>query len=340
VLTELFRFVGPSHALEIAGIKLVGFNAENGGKLLFSLAYVLAVLILSRLLRLLGRLLLGGWVHARVRFWTGQGINLTTTLLTVIGLTSIWFDDPTRLATAVGLITAGLAFALQKVVTALAGYAVILRGKTFGIGDRIRMGGVRGDVIALSFIQTTIMEMGQPPDVQSDEPAMWVMGRQYTGRIVTLTNDKIFEEPVYNYTREFPYIWDEMRLPISFQADHRRVERILLDAANRHSVQSEQINGDVMEELRRRYFMRAADIKPHVYFRLTSNWLELTVRFLAPAHSIRELKSAMSLEVLKALEEAGVGIASTTFEIVGLPPVRVQVESDHDDCQSTKPVPK
>ena len=129
-------------------------------------------------------------------------------------------------------MTAGLAFALQKVVTAVAGYFVILRGKTFNVGDRITMGGVRGDVIALGFIQTTIMEMGQPPAVEANtDPAMWVRSRQFTGRIVTVTNDKIFDEPVYNYTRDFPYIWEEMRLPIGYKADRARAERILLDAA-------------------------------------------------------------------------------------------------------------
>ena len=115
-----------------------------------------------------------------------------------------WFDDPARLTTALGLVTAGLAFALQKVVTAVAGYFVILQGRTFNVGDRITMGGVRGDVIALGFIQTTIMEMGQPPAVQNADPAMWVHSRQYTGRLVTVSNAEIFDEPVYNYTRDFP----------------------------------------------------------------------------------------------------------------------------------------
>ena len=153
-----------------------------------------------------------------------------------MGLVSIWFDDPTRLTTALGLVTAGLAFALQKVVTAFAGYFVILRGRTFNVGDRITMGGVRGDVIALGFIQTTIMEMGQPPSVQNADPAMWVRSRQYTGRIVTVSNAKIFDEPVYNYTREFPYIWEEMTLPITYTADRARAERILLEVAGRHTV--------------------------------------------------------------------------------------------------------
>src|SRR5207237_3024096 len=132
----------------------------------------------------------------------------------LIGVASIWFDDPTRLTTAMGLVTAGLAFALQRVVTAVAGYLLILRGNTFNVGDRIVMGGVRGDVVALGFLQTTIMEMGQPPPVQNPDPAMWVKARQYTGRMVTVSNAKVFDEPVFNYTRDFPYIWDELTIPV------------------------------------------------------------------------------------------------------------------------------
>jgi small-conductance mechanosensitive channel len=339
VLAQIVQFVGPDRALEIGGIKLVGINAQNGGKLLFSLAFVLAVIAFSRLLRWLARLALRGHTNERTQFWTGQGVHLTTAILMVIGLLSIWFDDPARLATAVGLISAGLAFALQKVVTALAGYVVILRGKTFSIGDRIRMGGVRGDVIALSFIQTTIMEMGQPPEVQSDEPAMWVMGREYTGRIVTLTNDKIFEEPVYNYTREFPFIWDEMRVPIPYQADRGGVEQMLLDVAARNTVDLEQLGSDNIDEIQRRYFLRTADIKPHVYFRLTSNWVEMSIRFVARAYEVRQLKNVMTREILQGLEQLGVSIASTTFEVVGLPHMNVHLEYE-DDRQSVKPAPK
>ena len=73
-------------------------------------------------------------------------------MITAPGLLEIWFDNPNRLATAMGLVTAGMALALQKLTTALAGYFVILCDRIFSVGDRITMGGVRGDVIALSFI--------------------------------------------------------------------------------------------------------------------------------------------------------------------------------------------
>ncbi len=175
---------------------LVGFNADNGRKILFSCAFLGVVWLTGRLLKWMTHGSTGS--HDRRAFWTRQAISIAVTLINILGLLSIWFDDPTRLATALGLVTAGLAFALQRVVTAIAGYILILRGKTFNVGDRITFGGIRGDVIGLGFLQTVIMEMGQPPAVQNADPAMWVQGRQFSGRIVTVTNAKIFDDPVFN----------------------------------------------------------------------------------------------------------------------------------------------
>jgi small-conductance mechanosensitive channel len=249
----------------------------------------------------------------------------------LLGVLSIWFDDPARLATALGLISAGLAFALQKVVSAVAGYVVILRGNTFNVGDRIVMGGVRGDVVALGFIHTTIMEMGQPPPVQTDQPAMWVKSRQYTGRIVAVSNAKVFDEPVYNYTRDFAYIWEEMSLPVPYGADRLRAEQILLQAAERYSPAATELSEASLAELRRRYFMRTVDVKPHVYYRLTDNWLELTVRFLTADHAIRDVKDAMARDILEGLDQAGISVASATFALVEAPTLRLEPVNERGD---------
>lgn len=325
---DIIQLVGPNHAVQIFGVKLVGINAENNRKLLFTLVFILFAVTLGRILRAVTALLLQGRHNERIGFWVRQAISITTVLVLIVGLVSTWFDDPTRLATAFGLISAGLAFALQKVVTAVAGYFVILRGKTFNVGDRITMGGVRGDVIGLSFTQTTIMEMGQAPAEQDVPPAMWVRARQYTGRIVTVTNDKIFDEPVYNYTREFPYIWDEMSIPISYNADRAKAEQSLLDVARRHTVKLSELSEPAIKEMERRYVMKPADMEPRVFWRLTDNWIELTVRFIARDSGVRELKDAMSRDLMKGLDEAGIGIASGTYEIVGMPPLRVTQISD------------
>jgi small-conductance mechanosensitive channel len=274
----------------------------------------------------LARTLLARREKARIQFWTRQAIQLFLAIILIVGFLSIWFDDPGRLSTGLGLVTAGLAFALQKVVASLAGYLIILRGKTFNVGDRITMGGVRGDVISLGFMQTTILEMGQPPAVQNADPAMWVKARQYSGRIVTVSNSKIFDEPIYNYSREFPYLWEEMMVPIPFKANRKEAESILLGSAERHTVDIAQIGVEDARELERRYLVRIGELKPRVFLRITDNWIELTVRFIVRDHEIREVKDAMSREILDRFENAGIDIASATFEVVGIPPIMVERE--------------
>lgn len=316
------QFVGPNHNLQVDGIKLLGVNADNGRKLVLTLSFLVILYVVNKILRAIAGKVEG--TGQKIAFWTGQGISLFLFLLGIVGILSIWFDNPTRLATGVGLVGAGLAFAMQKVVTSFAGYFVILRGKTFNVGDRITMGGVRGDVIALNFIQTVIMEMGEPPAVQEDDPGMWVHSRQYSGRIVTISNAAIFEKPVYNYTREFPYIWEEMHIPISYKDDWERVERIMLDAVTRHTSDIANMAQPELERLKRDFFIEAADLTPRVYVRLTDNWIELAVRFLCRTHDVRGLKNGISRELLAELMKANIGIASSTYDIVGLPPIRVE----------------
>ena len=312
--------------MEMFGINWVGIDAENGRKLLLSLLFIALVLLISTGLRGLVNLVLGRTDHAtkQTRFWTRQGVSLLAALVLIIGLLSIWYNDRTRLATAFGLMSAGLAFALQKVITSIAGYFVILRGSTFTVGDRISMGGVRGDVVHLGFIQTTIMEMGQPPSVQSADPAMWVRSRQFTGRIVTVSNSQIFEEPVFNYTRDFPLMWEEMVIPITYQADRARVESIMLAAASEHAVDADAPAAATKKDLQERFGVSPLDLVPKVFFRITDNWLELTVRFVVDTHGVRSVKDAMSRVIVDELDKAGIGIASATYDIVGFPPIEVR----------------
>jgi small-conductance mechanosensitive channel len=195
----------------------------------------------------------------------------------------------------------------------------LLAAEIFGI----KMGGVRGDVIRIGFVQTTIMEMGQPPAEQSENPGMWVEARQYSGRIVSVSNAMIFDEPVYNYSRDFPFIWEEMHIPISYKDDRRRAEQIILEAAERHALTETDLPEEAMREMRRRYFMKTSSVKPNVYWRITDNWVELSVRFVTHVEGIRDVKDHMTREILEQFDQAGIGIASGTYAIVEVPPIRV-----------------
>jgi len=309
----------PAHGLKVFGVTLVGTTTENGHKLALTIAFIAIAWVIAWALRQVLKLFIGSRSGTRFQFWAKQGVSLIVAAIVTLGILSIWFDNPARLASALAVVGAGLAFALQRVITAVAGYFVILRGKTFNVGDRIVMGGVRGDVIGLSFMQTRIMEMGQPPKVdEQTQPAMWVHSRQFTGRIVTVTNDKVFDEPVYNYTHEFPYIWDEINLPIHYSEDYSTVDKLLLDAARKHAVSRKKIGDEEVKRLKERFGINVGEIDPQLYWRMTENWLEVTVRFLVPDHGAREIKDRMTREILAGLEKARIPIAAIRQEGVTL----------------------
>lgn len=92
----------------------------------------------------------------------------------------------TGLSTAIGLAGAGITYALREVIMSIAGWFAILFGDFFETGDRVLLGGIKGDVVDIGVLRTTLMEIGE-----------WVNGDQYTGRIVRVANSYIFSSPVY-----------------------------------------------------------------------------------------------------------------------------------------------
>jgi small-conductance mechanosensitive channel len=296
-----------------------------GMRFLFSVGLVVTTVAISVVLRTLASKVSAGRDSDKTRFWIEQAVSLAALVTIVVGLLVLWFDDPARLTGALGLATAGVAVALQRVITSFAGYLIILRGNVFTVGDRITMGSVRGDVIALGFMQTTVMEMGQSPPEISAAPATWVQGRQYSGRIVRITNDRIFDSPVYNYTRDFPYVWEEIRVPIHHGADRSTAEKLLLDIARRHTGSIVEEARPALRKLQRMFFLPdEIGIEPRVYFNVTDNYLELSLRFLSREPGVRDLKDAIFRDILNGFETSHLSIASTSSEITVVNPVRVE----------------
>ncbi|HEX5258917.1 MAG TPA: mechanosensitive ion channel family protein [Sphingomicrobium sp.] len=312
---------GQVEGLRIFGVTLIGATQHNLHKLILTLGFIAVAWIFAWALRQFLKLFIGTRSGTRFQFWAKQGVSLVVAGIVILGVLSIWFDSPARLASVLGLVGAGIAFALQRVITAVAGYFVILRGKTFNVGDRVLMGGVRGDVIGLTFMQTRIMEMGQSPR-EKDDDASWVRSRQFTGRIVTVTNDKVFDCPVYNYTHEFAYIWDEISFPIHFHQDFEKAERIILDAANEQAQTAKRLGKEEVKRLEDRFGIDAGAIDPQVFWRITQDWLELTVRFLGPDHGIRHIKDRVTRQIIAGFEKANILIAATRQEGVTLQPAK------------------
>jgi small-conductance mechanosensitive channel len=146
--------------------------------------------------------------------------------------------------------------------------------------------------------------------------------------MIRVTNDKIFDSPVYNFTRNFPYFWDEMQLPISYKDNRREAERILLEVGHKHTDAIVREAKPHIEKLVKEYRLATSpEIEPHVYMRLTDNWVNFSLRFLIPIEGGRAIKDKMSRDLIDGLDVAKIGIASGTYEIVGMPKLEVQVEN-------------
>jgi small-conductance mechanosensitive channel len=257
-----------------------------------------------------------GALVIRARFWGKQVLRMAILLAVVGGLLWAWKSTGHDIGAPAGWIAAGIAVAAQRVITSFAGYLILLPGNVFTVGDRITIGGVRGDVVSLGFMQTTVMEMGQTPAEQSDDPSMWIRARQYSGRIVRVTNDKIFDTPVYNYTRDFQFLWEEVMVPVAYGDPYERVEAIMRDATTKHTASIVEQAKQKLPKLEKKYFHEETPrLEPKVYLRITDNWIELSARYLAPARGSRELSDAINRDILAAMIAEGIAVASVTQTI-------------------------
>lgn len=95
--------------------------------------------------------------------------------LALLSIVVVWAEFGRQAGFVVGGLSAGVAFALQNVLGSFAAWIGILVGKVFRTGDRVMMGGVRGDVIDVSPLRTTIMEIGSPGSEKDSD--IWVHAR-------------------------------------------------------------------------------------------------------------------------------------------------------------------
>ncbi len=276
-----------------------------------TLAVVVLAAILHRVARAFARRRLTDAFH---RYYTQKAITYLFIGLVVVAISIIWSAFAGRVGVVLGIVAAGVAFAMQEVIGALAGWVNIVVGRIYHVGDRIEMAdGVRGDVMDVTPLRTKILEIGSEVDESDEEETpSWVRGRQYTGRVVAVSNKATFTDPVYNYTAIFEYIWEEINFPVSYRSDWHKAEEVIQEEVDR--VSASLGAQEAMRTMYRRYPVQMAEVKPRVFVRATENWLELAARFVVPVRTARSVKDQLTRRVYERLSEAGVDIASEQIE--------------------------
>lgn len=283
------------------------------------IAATLGIIIINMLVRFTQRTLVARIKEKKARYGFRRGLTFFGYLIAVLVLAAIFSDQLSSITVALGVAGAGIAFALQEVIASVAGWIALSFGQFYTVGDRVQLGGIKGDVIDIGVLRTTLMEIGE-----------WVKGDQYNGRIVRIANSFVFKEPVYNYSADFPFVWDEITVPIKYGSDHALARKIIQDAAAATVSEYSALAQQTWQRMLKKYAVEQASVEPMVTLVANDNWMEFTLRYLVDFKKRRGTKDLLFTKILDAVvaSEGRVSMASATFQLVEAPTLNVRLRSN------------
>jgi small-conductance mechanosensitive channel len=220
----------------------------------------------------------------RIILWCVIGITIAFALASEIG----------SLATFAGLITAGVALALQNVIVSMAGYFFLIGKYGVRVGDRVQIAGVTGQVIDIGLIRLHLMELSA---VEA--------GRQPTGRVVVFSNSIVFQ-PGASFFKQIPganYVWHEVSLVLAPDTKYEIAEQRIMQAV-------EKVYGGYREHIEQQHRemenslnLSVAAPAPQSRLHLTKNGLEILVRYPVEMDQSSNIDDQLTRELLSALDK-------------------------------------
>jgi small-conductance mechanosensitive channel len=227
---------------------------------------------------------------------------LMALLLSVIG-------DIGALGVYVGLIGAALTFVLQKPLLNIVGWILITSRRLYRIGDRIMLGNVKGYVLDIHMMYTEVREFGE-----------WMKGDTFTGRIAIIPNSIVFDGPIQNYTKDLPFIWDEVATLVTYESDIELAKGYILESAREVVGELMSTNYDLyrsrlgIRDLEQ-YLLRA----PELRMEMVDSGVNVFVLYFCQAERRRVVKSEITERIWKRfMGDPKVGIAYPHVHLVGL----------------------
>jgi len=240
-------------------------------------------------------LLIIGWTNRRIqddamRLKTRKAIIYLGLLVVVLTLAKVWLlRQEVNLTTVLSVIGAGIALALQQQILCLAGWLTLLTHRYYDVGDRVQIGEIKGDVSDIEVLHTTLIEIGN-----------WVDAEQSTGRLVTVPNSYVFSHAIYNYTRGFEYIWNELSVLVTFESNWRKAQQLMLDFAQEDGEQIEEKFRTQIRHMSDKYLIHFRHLTPIVYPKILDSGVQLTLRYLCEPKRRRSTMADLTAKILDA----------------------------------------
>jgi small-conductance mechanosensitive channel len=265
-------------------------HPEMQARLLNTLLIILALFLL--------RLVLLWIVNRRFREDTRalyswrKGAEYLIVVLGILLVGRLWLEGVQSLATYLGLVSAGVAIALQDLIVNLAGWGFIIWRRPFTVGDRIEIDGQAGDVIDVRIFAFSLLEIGARIDAE-----------QSTGRVVHIPNGVVFREAVANFSQGLPYIWNEIPVMVTFESDWEKAKEIVTQVVN-------QFAPEVGEEVKaygrktgKRFVIAYGNVTPIVYTKVVGSGVLLTMRYLVNPRQRRGSEQQMWEAILRTFAQ-------------------------------------
>ncbi|MEE9270268.1 MAG: mechanosensitive ion channel domain-containing protein [Candidatus Krumholzibacteria bacterium] len=272
------------------GEEFLGLSESTLGHILWTLVVWVAYFVLRLFL---------SWIFIRrvsdlgKKYLYSKSLNYTLGFAVLIATLVIWFGNVSGLAAYLGILSAGIAIALQDPLTNFAGWVFITVRKPFVVGDRIEIGGHSGDVIDLRLFQFTVVEIGN-----------WVDADQSTGRIIHIPNGWVFKHSSANYAQGFNFIWNELPITVTFESDWEEAKRLLTEIVASHSLIKTQTAEMEVRRAASRYMIYFQHLTPIVWTAVADAGVTLTIRYICEPRKRRQSEAAIWEDVLRAFHAA------------------------------------
>ena len=216
--------------------------------------------------------------------------SLSINIFSAIVIIPIWMGESRDIFTFLGIFSAGLAFAFRDVVASFMGWLIINTQKPFQIGDRIKLGESLGDVLAVDWFYTTIIE------VMEDENKTY---GQSTGRITHVPNIKVLTEELINETNSFPFTWNELEINLTLKSNWKKAKEILMSIAKDNVGDIEQEAKESLHIASKTFPIYYENLSHTIYTSMESGSVCLKLRLICKSRNYRNLKHVLVEAILE-----------------------------------------
>lgn len=259
---------------------------------------VMAIVLLLAIAKIVDLYLIGRIDSPVSRYNLRRVAKLALGLILAFVVVSILFQNWYTAAVSLGLLSLILGFALQTPITSFIGWIYLLARSPYRVGDRIKIGDATGDVIDVSYLDTTLWEFGGD-FLSTDHPS---------GRVIKFPNSKVLSSTVYNYTWPlFPYIWNEIKFSVGYESDLDFVAETMQRVAEAEVGEYMMKQVTVFRELLAQTPVDQLEVRerPAVLFRVNANtWLDAIVRYLVHPKEAGRVKTRLIRKLLAELKTA------------------------------------